>query len=62
MRSGHFLELLGTSVLAGIAGGLFASIVADAAGVSVPLAAGVAGTLMAVLVTLIIIREWRHAA
>lgn len=56
------LRLLGTSVLAGIAGALFSGLVAQAVGVSVALAAGVSGPLMAALVAFVIVRDQRRAA
>jgi membrane associated rhomboid family serine protease len=56
------IKLLGTCALAGVAGGLFAAIVAQALGLSVPFAGGVAGTVMAVLVALILARERRRSS
>jgi hypothetical protein len=44
------IRVLGTPLLAGVAGGLWAGLVAHALGVSVAIAAGVAGTLLAVVV------------
>jgi predicted lipid-binding transport protein (Tim44 family) len=56
------LKLFATSVLAGIAGGLFGAIAAGLLGLSKMLAGGVAGTAMAILVALILIRERKRAA
>jgi len=56
------IKLLGTSALGGVAGGLFAAIVAQALGLSAPFAGGVSGTVMAVLVAFILARERRRSS
>jgi hypothetical protein len=50
---------LATSALAGVAGGFWAALVARALGVSAAIAAGVAGTIMAVVVALLMARQRR---
>lgn len=51
------MKLLWTSILAAIAGGLFAALLADALGLSVFIAGGVSGTLAAIVVALVIARH-----
>ncbi len=51
------IKLLGTSLLAGIARGLFAAIAAHALGLSMAIAGGVPGTLAAIVVAVVIVRH-----
>ena len=61
MLSRASVTLLGTCVLAGISGALFTGLVARVVGGSIPLAATVGGSLMAIIVALVIARERRRA-
>ena len=51
------IRFLGTLVLAGFAGAIFAALAAQALGLSMLIAGGVSGTLLAVFVALLIARH-----
>ena len=52
-----WVKLLGTSLLAGITGGMVAAIPAHALGLSVAIASSVSGTLAAAVVAIVIVRH-----
>jgi hypothetical protein len=56
---GRVPRLLAMSVLAGVAGAMWAALIARALGVSAAFAAGVVGTLLAVVVAVVMARQRR---